>query len=228
MIKFNLNDDQTYQQPVGSITFEGKIKNMGLKVHPKARALIFDLDGTLSNSLPVHIETWNTIGKKYGFVFDPQIVYELTGRPTIEFARRVVDQYNVSESPENIVKMKQESFWDLAHLLEPVEEVTSIVKSSYGKLPMAVGTGASRRSAEVQLKTLGLTHYFDAIISADDVTSHKPEPETFLECARLMGVEPQYCQVFEDGDLGISAGNKAGMIVTDVRPYINYGEWILS
>jgi beta-phosphoglucomutase-like phosphatase (HAD superfamily) len=161
-------------------------------------------------------------------VFDPQIVYELTGRPTIEFARRVVDQYNVSESPENIVKMKQESFWDLAHLLEPVEEVTSIVKSSYGKLPMAVGTGASRRSAEVQLKTLGLTHYFDAIISADDVTSHKPEPETFLECARLMGIEPQYCQVFEDGDLGISAGNKAGMIVTDVRPYINYGEWILS
>jgi beta-phosphoglucomutase-like phosphatase (HAD superfamily) len=126
------------------------------------------------------------------------------------------------------VKQKQTSFWDLAHLLEPVEEILSIVKEYHGKLPMSVGTGASRKSAEVQLKALGLTDYFDAIVSADDVTHHKPEPETFLECARLMNVEPKNCQVFEDGDLGIEAAKKAGMITTDVRPHINYGEWALS
>ncbi len=68
----------------------------------------------------------------------------------------------------------------------------------------------------------------DAIVSADDVTRHKPEPQTFLECARLMGVEPQFCQVFEDGVLGIEAAKKAGMMVTDVRQFINYGEWIRS
>jgi beta-phosphoglucomutase family hydrolase len=201
---------------------------MTIKVHPEAKALIFDLDGTLSDSLPVHLATWNKIGDKYGFNFDPNILHEMTGRPTIEFALRVVEQYGVQEKPETLVKMKQESFWELAHLLKPVDELVSIVKAYYGKLPMAIGTGASRISAEVQLKKLGLTKYFDAIVSANDVTKHKPEPETFLECARLMNVEPKFCQVFEDGVLGIAAANTAGMMVTDVRPFINYGEWILS
>jgi len=199
---------------------------MAITVHPKAKALIFDLDGTLSNSLPLHVLTWQRLGDQFGFDFDPQIVIELTGRPTIEFATHIIDRYKVDVDPEYLVKLKQESFWELAHLLEPVNEVTDIVKNYHGKLPMAVGTGASRRSAEVQLAALGLDKYIPLIVSANDVTKHKPEPETFLECARLMNTEPEFCQVFEDGDLGIEAGKKAGMIVTDVRPYISYGDWM--
>lgn len=201
---------------------------MTIKVQAEAKALIFDLDGTLSDSLPVHLATWNSIGDEYGFTFDPNILHEMTGRPTIEFAERVVEQYGLSEKPEILVKKKQEAFWKLAHLLKPIDEVVSIVKAYHGKLPMAVGTGAGRTSADLQLKELGLTKYFDAIVTANDVTKHKPEPETFLECARVMGVKPQFCQVFEDGDLGIKAAQKGGMIVTDIRPFINYGEWILS
>jgi len=198
---------------------------MTLQVHPEAKALIFDLDGTLSNSLPVHVATWNKVGETYGFTFDPQIVHEMTGRPTIEFARHIVEKYNLTANPEDIVKLKQKTFWDSAELLEPVQEIIAIVKEYHGQLPMSVGTGASRKSAEVQLGELGIADYFDAVVSADDVASHKPEPETFLKCAQLMGVEPTACQVFEDGDLGIEAAKKAGMMVTDVRPHINYGEW---
>jgi beta-phosphoglucomutase-like phosphatase (HAD superfamily) len=201
---------------------------MGLHVHPEARALIFDLDGTLSNSLPVHLSTWNKIGEKYGFRFDPKILFEMTGRPTIEFARRVVEQYGLPITPEEVVRIKQQSFWDSSALLEPVEEIIAIVKGYYGKLPMAVGTGASRKSAEVQLDALEIAEYFDFIVSAEDVSLHKPEPETFLKCAELMKVNPSHCQVFEDGDLGIAAAQKAGMIVTDIRPHINYGEWMHS
>lgn len=201
---------------------------MGLHVHPDARALIFDLDGTLSNSLPVHIATWNMIGEKYGFKFDPRILVELTGMPTIAFAQRIVEQYHLDVKPEEIVKLKQQSFWDSSNLLKPVKEITDIVIAYHTKLPMSVGTGASRRSAEVQLQALGIAKYFDFIVSAEDVTRHKPEPETFLKCAELMGIQPSACQVFEDGDLGITAAQKAGMIVTDVRPYINYGEWMQS
>ncbi len=213
---------------MGCVIFGSKLNKMTIKVSESAKGLIFDLDGTLSDSLPVHVATWNMIGEKYGFEFDPKIVHEMTGMPTIEFAKRVVRQYGLLADPVEIVKMKQRAFWDLAHLLQPVDEVVSIVKNYYGKLPMAVGTGASRKSAEVQLDALQLTRYFDVIVSADDVTNHKPEPHTFLECARLIGVEPQFCQVFEDGDLGITAAKTAGMMVTDVRPFINYGEWILS
>jgi len=203
-------------------------KQNGITVHPEAKGLIFDLDGTLSDSLPVHVATWKAVGEKYGFDFDPQIIYEMTGRPTIEFAKRIVKQYKLDEKPEVLVKLKQESFWELAHLLKPVEEVVLLVKENFGKIPMTVGTGASRKSAEVQLKALKLTEYFDGIVSADEVTKHKPEPETFLECAKIMNIEPRFCQVFEDGDLGISAAQKAKMLVTDVRPHINYGAWKLS
>jgi len=201
---------------------------MGLHVHPDARALIFDLDGTLSNSLPVHMATWNKVGEVYGFKFDPQIMVEMTGRATIEFAHRIVEQYNLSVDPEEIVKLKQQSFRDSAQLLEPVREIISVVKKYYGKLPMAVGTGASRKSTEVQLNELGIAKYFNVIVTANDVTRHKPNPDTFLKCAELMGVTPEKCQVFEDGDLGIEAAKKAGMMVTDVRPHIDYGEWIHS
>lgn len=201
---------------------------MGITVYPEAKALIFDLDGTLSNSLPVHIETWDMVGEKYGFKFDPNIILELTGRPTIEFAKCIIERENVDADPNVLVKLKQQNFWDNAHKLIPVEEVTSIVKNYHGKLPMAVGTGAGAKSAEVQLKALGLTNYFNAVVSANDVQKHKPEPDTFLRCAELMGVDPQYCQVFEDGDLGIEAAKTAGMYVTDVREHIDYGEWVRS
>lgn len=201
---------------------------MAITVHPEAKALIFDLDGTLSNSLPVHVKTWKIVGEKYDFDFDPNIIHELTGRPTIEFAKRIIRQYNVNEKPETMVRLKQQLFWDFAYLLEPIDEVISILKNYHGKLPMSVGTGASSKSAEVQLKELDLLQYFDFVISADDVEKHKPHPETFVKCAQLMEVKPQYCQVFEDGDLGISAAVEAEMFVTDVRKHIAYGDWALT
>ncbi len=199
---------------------------MGLQVHPDVRGLIFDLDGTLSDSLPLHLANWNAIGEMFGFKFDPQIMAEMTGRSTIAFARRIVDEYNLTVEPEKIVELKQSSFWNSAELLVPVEEILSIVKEYYGKLPLAVGTGASRKSTEIQLRQLGITNCFDAVVTSNDVIHHKPYPDTFLECARIMGVEPALCQVFEDGDLGIEAARSAGMIVTDVRPHINYGNWL--
>jgi len=198
---------------------------MTIKADPKAKALIFDLDGTLSDSLPVHVATWNKVGEKLGFTFDPKIVYEITGRPTIEFAQRIADDFNLDTDPQEIVRMKQSIFHNSMEFLKPVKEIIEIVKENFGKLPMAVGTGASRKSAELQLKTLGIINFFDAIVTAGDVTRHKPEPETFLKCAQLMKVKPEDCQVFEDGELGLEAARKAGMIVTDVRPFINYGFW---
>lgn len=201
---------------------------MGLNVIPRAKALIFDLDGTLSDSLPVHMATWNTLGETFGFIFEDRIVHEMTGMPTIAFAQRLVDENKLSVSPEELVRLKQQAFWNSVGLIKPIDIVVDIVRNHYGKLPMAVGTGASRKSAMLQLDTLGLTGCFQVIVTADDVTRHKPYPDTFLKCAEVMGVDPEDCQVFEDGILGMEAARSAGMMITDVRPFINYGEWALS
>ena len=84
---------------------------------------------------------------------------------------------------------------------------------------MSVGTGGHREAVERTLQVTDLRKYFDIIITANDVENFKPHPETFLKCAEMMNVDPEYIEVFEDGDLGIEAAIEAGMRVTDVRSW---------
>ena len=194
---------------------------MKLDKHPLAEALIFDLDGTLSNSLPVHIDSWNKTCKYYQCEFDKKIFPKLTGAPTIRFAERIIlDNKLVGVDPLEMVQMKQQFFWDRVSLLEPHSEVVDLVYKYHGKIPLAVGTGAGRKSTKLQLETLGLFKHFDAIVTADDVDNHKPEPHTFLKCAELMHIDPEKCHVLEDGKLGMQAATTAGMYLTDVRPFL--------
>jgi beta-phosphoglucomutase family hydrolase len=194
---------------------------MELKIHPQAKALIFDLDGTLSDSLPVHIVAWHTVCKKLNCTFDERIMVEMTGSPTINFAERVIREQNLSIEPKELVALKQKEFWSNINQIKPHDAVIELMKEAHGKLPMSIGTGASRRSAILQLKELEIDELFDFIVTADDVENHKPNPETFLRCAELMKTEPQYCQVFEDGELGMQAAKTAGMLLTDVRPFVS-------
>jgi len=197
-----------------------QIELMKLEIHPRAQALIFDLDGTLSDSLPVHIASWHSVCEKLNCTFDDRILVEMTGMPTISFAERIKREQNLEIDAEEIVILKQQEFWQNINRIKPHDAVISLMKDAYGKIPMAVGTGASRISAMLQMKELGIDHLFDFIVTADDVERHKPEPETFLKCAEMMKVEPQFCQVFEDGELGMQAAQTAGMLLTDVRPFV--------
>ena len=193
---------------------------MKLEIHPKAQALIFDLDGTLSDSLPTHIASWHAVCKKLNCIFDEQMLIEMTGMPTINFAERIKREQNLEIDAEEIVVLKQQEFWRNINRIKPHDAVIDLMKDAHGKIPMAVGTGASRISAMLQMKELGIDELFDFIVTADDVVRHKPEPETFLKCAELMNIAPEFCQVFEDGELGMQAAQTAGMLLTDVRPFV--------
>ena len=190
-------------------------------ISPGAKALIFDLDGTLADTMPWHYQAWQKACLRFGIVMDTAFLQAQTGAPGWKIAEEVIALNGKTGivSPEDIMSVKLEEFLAIQHNVTPIEPVIALVQKYHGKLPMSVGTGGHREAVEKTLEIVGIREYFDIIVTANDVSNHKPHPETFLKCAELMGVDPADCEVFEDGDLGIEAARRAGMIATDVRTW---------
>jgi beta-phosphoglucomutase family hydrolase len=194
---------------------------MKYDIQQGVKGLIFDLDGTLADTMPYHFEGWRKACIKYGAHIDNSFLRKHTGSPGWIIAEEIIKDCNLNGSVtvEQIVEEKLVEYYKIQHLVKPIGPVVDIVRRYHGKLPMAVGTGGHRLAVERTLEITGLRKYFDIIVTANDVNSFKPHPETFLRCAELMNVDPQFIEVFEDADLGIEAARKAGMMVTDVRSW---------
>ena len=128
--------------------------------------------------------------------------------------------YPMKLSFDKVIKMKQNYFSSHRKDFQPIQPVVDIVLRYKDKLPMAVASGGMKENVCLQLESLGIKEYFKAIITADDDIRPKPSPDIFLEAAARIGVSSNLCQVFEDGDLGLEAAREAGMMVTDVRPFL--------
>jgi beta-phosphoglucomutase family hydrolase len=194
---------------------------MNFDITPGVKGLIFDLDGTLANTMPWHYQAWYKACLKFGIDMDMAFLRKYTGAPGWQIADAIIEKSSMRGivSPEEIIKAKLDEFYTIQHNVTPIEPVTALVQKYSGRLPMSIGTGGHREAVEKTLEIIGLRTYFDIIVTANDVKKHKPHPETFLKCAELMRVPPAECEVFEDGDLGIEAAMRAGMIATDVRSW---------
>ncbi|HBE77360.1 MAG TPA: phosphatase [Firmicutes bacterium] len=194
---------------------------MTLKVNPRARGLIFDFDGTLGDTMPTHIHSWQVVAERYHFEISATLLYQVAGMSTGDIVEYLNQHFGYQLDVATIVKAKNEAYLQFTKKVNPIEPVLKIVQAYYGKMPMALGTGEYRNIALVNVKAAGVDRYFDILVTCDDVKKAKPDPETFLKCAELMKVAPEFCQVFEDAPPGLEAAARAGMIVTDVRPFIN-------
>lgn len=190
-----------------------------LTVDPNAQGLIFDLDGTLADTMPIHYIAWKNAAAKYGIDFTTELFSELAGIPLYPTVEKLNQIFGKNIDPKEMGDVKEAEFENNMHKTPEIKIVTDLVRTCYGKIPMAVGTGGARRLALKTLKIIGLEGYFDVMVSSEDVTHYKPHPETFLKCAEQMRIPPEKCQVFEDGVLGIKAAQTAGMMVVDVTKY---------
>jgi beta-phosphoglucomutase-like phosphatase (HAD superfamily) len=195
-------------------------------IKPGIKALIFDLDGTLADTMPYHYKGWKLACKKFGADIDTAFLRKHTGSPGWIIGAEIINACNLNGSVtvDEIMTEKLTEFYRQQHLVKPITPVVDIVKKYHGILPMSVGTGGHREAVERTLQVTDLRKYFEIIITANDVVNFKPHPETFLKCAEMMNVDPQYIEVFEDGDLGIEAAIAAGMKVTDVRSWYD-SDW---
>ena len=191
-----------------------------ITINDNIKGLIFDLDGTLVDSMQAHYEAWNDMAKYAGFEFPKDYFYALAGMPTIKIIKILSEKHNIDLDPYELVKVKEEAYYTRLDRIKIIEPVVDVVKRYFEVLPMSIGTGGKRDISVRVVKELGLDKYFNIMVAAEDVENHKPAPDTFLKCAELMKVLPEHCQVFEDGELGIEAAKAAGMAVTDVRHYL--------
>jgi HAD superfamily hydrolase (TIGR01509 family) len=182
-------------------------------------AIIFDCDGTLTDSMPVHYLAWRSTLARYGIEFPEARFYELAGVPTDRIIELLASEQQVAVNAQSVAAEKEAGFVELLHLLKPIDVVLDVAEHFRGRLPMAVASGGVRDVIVQQLRHIGCADWFDTIVAAEDTVRHKPFPDVFLEAARRLDVQPERCLVYEDADLGIAAARAAGMEWIDVRDH---------
>ena len=184
------------------------------------KGLIFDCDGTLVDSMPLHMKAWKEAVHSFGANFDPEFFFSKKGMRSKDIVAQFSLQSGKPLNGADVVRLKDNFF--LQHIADvmPLPIVVDVVRRYHKILPMAVASGGGREIVERELQVTGIVNFFDVILTADDPFKPKPFPDLFLEAARKIGVQPSLCQVFEDGDLGLQAAENAGMLATDIRRFI--------
>ncbi|MDF2184504.1 beta-phosphoglucomutase family hydrolase [Grimontia hollisae] len=180
-------------------------------------ALIFDLDGTLLDSMSAHFAAWQQTAADFGFSVDESWYHTRGGSPTLLTAKALVETLKLDVDPQALADRKLQHFAGLMEEHLDVLPFAAVARRYAGKKPMAVGTGTLTNIAVRMLEKSQLLPLFDYVVGADQVAAHKPAPDTFLRCATLLNVSPEKCLVFEDAQFGIDAAASAGMDVIDVR-----------
>jgi beta-phosphoglucomutase-like phosphatase (HAD superfamily) len=184
------------------------------------KALIFDCDGTLADTMPLHWRAWQVVTKRYQLDFPEDRFYSLGGVPSRDILKMLSVEQGRELDPIQASHEKEAAYIPYLSEVKPIEAVVKIAREHFGILPMAVASGGIQPHIVQVLEHLGIRQLFQAIVTSEQVTRQKPAPDIFLEAARRLGVEPQFCRAFEDTDLGLQAIRAAGMEAIDVRTLI--------
>lgn len=177
----------------------------------KYQGLIFDLDGTLVDTMPANLEAWRRTADHYGFPFDADWIYQLSGQPSVKMASAIIERYGLPLYSEAIAKTKLKTYLDLDDHGEVILCTYELLVKYRDTKKIAIGTGCQRTNALSILGSKNLLPLLDAVVTSSEVTNYKPAPDTFLLAAEKLGLSPEQCVVFEDTFLGIQAAHNAGM-----------------
>ncbi len=192
---------------------------MKINIDSKVKGLIFDLDGTIVDSMPIHYIAWRDTAARYGIDLTVELFESLAGVPIYQTVEKYNEIFNMNINPQEMGDAKEKMYEEKLHEAKMVDPVFDVIKKYHGQIPMSIGTGGGHYIAQKTVELMGLDKYIDILVTADDVKQHKPHPETFLRCAELMEVAPEDCLVFEDGKPGMKAAVDGGMMLIDVTQY---------
>jgi HAD superfamily hydrolase (TIGR01509 family) len=181
-------------------------------------AYLFDCDGTIVDSMPLHYVAWKKALGEWNCEFGEELFYAWGGRPTSEIISSLNLRDGLSMPVETVARRKEEFYFEMLPELKVVPEVLEHIVAQHGRIPFAVVSGSARDSVTASLEVLKLLDRFDALVCAGEYQKSKPHPEAFLLAASKLGVAPDACLVFEDTEMGIQAATAAGMASVKVPP----------
>jgi HAD superfamily hydrolase (TIGR01509 family) len=181
---------------------------------------LFDLDGTLIDSMPVHFRAWEAALRRFGLIvpLDEDIFYGLGGVPTEEVARILGGHYGLTLDAAEVMTVKEAIYLEELETVKIIEPVAAIARRVGKDHPVAIVTGGTPEVALPALRNAGLAELFQIVVTPKDVPPGrgKPQPDMFLLAAKRMKVPPKECLVFEDAEPGLQAARAAGMQVVHV------------
>jgi HAD superfamily hydrolase (TIGR01509 family) len=179
--------------------------------------LIFDCDGTLADTMPAHFVAWVTALRAHGADLSEELFYASAGKPTRTIIEDLNKEFGYDLDVEAVYEEKEGLYLSVIDSVKEIRAVVDVARANLGKVPMGVASGGTHVVVDSTLSALGITSLFDVVVGADDVLHGKPAPDMFLLAAERMGIAPEDCVVYEDGEPGIVAARAAGMRVVDVR-----------
>jgi len=181
-------------------------------------AYLFDCDGTIADSMPLHYIAWKKALAEWNCTFEEQFFYDLGGTPVAEIISMLNERQGLSMPVEAVAVRKENLYLELLPQLKAVPEVVEHIDAQHGRIPFAVVSGSTRESVTASLFTLKLLDKFNTLVCAGEYKKSKPDPEAFLIAAAKLVVTPETCLVFEDTEMGIQAAKAASMAFVKVPP----------
>ena len=175
---------------------------------------IFDLDGTLIDSMPIHFEAWTRGLRNSGFAheFSEELFYSLGGVPTKRIVEILNERHGTGLDPDAVMHEKERIYLEMLPGVPRIVPVVEFAERAVAQgLPVAIASGGPRPVVDTALRGAKLDHLFPIVVTPEDVQHGKPSPEMFLLAAKKMGVPARECLVLEDAEMGRQAAVAAGM-----------------
>ncbi len=183
------------------------------------KAIIFDCDGTLVNSAPVHYSAFQAALQQQGAFLELDWYMKRLGLSRAELLKEFAEETLIKLNIPQAVAESEAQFLIRTSELNAIPEIVEIAKSNYRNVAMGVASSGQRLSVHMSLRSLAIDHLFDLILTADDVSSCKPDPEIYIRAAKKLKIDISACLVFEDTDEGLASAESAGAQFVDVRTF---------
>ncbi|HEX8313733.1 MAG TPA: HAD family phosphatase [Flavisolibacter sp.] len=193
-------------------TTKEKLEKLTKLTEGPYKAFLYDCDGTLADNMHSHKAAFVKVAARHNIDLDDSIIDELAGWPTVLVAEEITKRYNVTFDTTDFAKQKSSVYVEefIGQTL-PIDFVVEHLKNHVGKVKIGVVSGGSRSTVTKTLGVIGVDKYLDVLVCAGETERGKPYPDPFLKAANALGAEPHECIVFEDGEPGVEAAERAGM-----------------